>query len=143
MIVPSKGTDLSGLKEQLKGSKLVIPTHSAGLSACIAVDLFILNQPETVKIGYYKSKYIASGVSNDGLTPEGAELGGLILPCELFFNPKHKMLFFVLRSSVFDGKMRLFTDELVKFIKEHSLQQVLILSSTLNPIRKERETNRS
>ena len=38
--------------------------------------------------------------------------------------------------------MRDFQDELVAFIKDYKLSSVVILSSTMNPVRRERESNR-
>ena len=64
--------DLSGVK----GSTLVLPTTSAGMSANIAVDLFILNGGCT-KLGYIKSDYLSPSVQNDTLTVLGSPTGQL------------------------------------------------------------------
>jgi len=72
--------------------------------------LFILNE-NLPKIGYFKSKYISPGVSNDGLSVNDNE-GKLICPCELFYSAEKKMTLFVLRSGICAGKMRLFGEEL-------------------------------
>ena len=63
--VPVFGTthDLSAVK----GSTLVLPSTSAGLSANIAADLFILNEKVT-KLGYFKSSMISPMVQNDVMT---------------------------------------------------------------------------
>lgn len=60
----------------------MIPCSSAGLSPFIGLDLFILNE-SVEKIGYYKSEYVAAGLSNDGLSLNEGE-GKLILPAELY-----------------------------------------------------------
>lgn len=65
MFVPVNGS--TGPKPEFSGSTLVIPCHSAGMSPFIGLDLFILNEGMQ-KAGYYKSDYIAPGVSNDGLS---------------------------------------------------------------------------
>lgn len=81
MFVPLHG---STIVPDFKGTTLVIPCHSAGLSSFIALDLYILNEGMT-KVGYYKSNNIAPGVSNDGLSVAGEE-GSLILPCEVYYS---------------------------------------------------------
>jgi hypothetical protein len=65
MFVPVHGS--TGVKPDFNGSTLVLPCHSAGMSPFIGLDLFILNEGMQ-KAGYYKSDYIAPGVSNDGLS---------------------------------------------------------------------------
>jgi len=64
------GFDIS----KMKGTTLVMPTLSAGMSANIGVELYILNEGMT-KAGYLKSEYIAPAVTNDHLTVEGAPPG--------------------------------------------------------------------
>lgn len=54
------------------GHTLVIPCHAAGMSAFIGLDMYILNEG-MVKAGYFKSQYIANGISNDGLSVAGTE----------------------------------------------------------------------
>jgi predicted ATP-grasp superfamily ATP-dependent carboligase len=51
---------------QFKGSTLVLPTSSAGMTAMIAAELFISN--ESIKrVGFLLSEYIAPMVINDHL----------------------------------------------------------------------------
>lgn len=125
-----------------KSTTLVMPTHCVGLNAFIGVDLFILNEGAQ-KVGYFKSKAIAPGVSNDGLTLASDTPGQLICPCEIFYSETHKKTFFVMRSGVIGSRKRQFHDELVKFITDSGFSDVVILTSTLNPVRKERESNRN
>mmetsp|Transcript_39594 Transcript_39594/g.60563 ORF Transcript_39594/g.60563 Transcript_39594/m.60563 type:complete len:81 (+) Transcript_39594:18-260(+) len=63
--VPAHGTnhDLS----TVKGSTIVFPTLSAGMSPTIATDLFILNENATL-LGYIKSDYISPVVQTDALS---------------------------------------------------------------------------
>ena len=72
----------------------MIPCHSAGLSPFIGLDLFILNEG-MVKIGYYKSDYIAAGLSNDGLSVSDGE-GNLTLPAEVYHSASHKLTFLII-----------------------------------------------
>ncbi len=92
----------------------MIPCHSAGLSPFIGLDLFILNEGME-KIGYYKSEYIAAGVSNDGLSINEGE-GQLILPAEVYYSDAQKLTFLIIRSGVYSGKNRLFGKELLAFV---------------------------
>ena len=48
------GHDLSAVK----GTTLVIPVFSAGMSAMVACDLFIMNEQPT-KLGYIRSEFIS------------------------------------------------------------------------------------
>ena len=124
----------------LAGSTLVIPCHSAGMSPFIALDMYILNEGMQ-KIGYYKSEYIAAGLSNDGLSVNEGE-GALTLPAEVFFSAERKMTFLIIRSGVYGGKERLFGKELIEFIKKNGFSNIIILTSTLSPVSRERDTNR-
>lgn len=81
-----------------------MPTHCVGLSPFIGIDLYILNEGLT-KVGYYKSNYIALGVSNDGLSLTPDE-GKLILPVEIYHSAEKKLTLFVIRSTVLHGMMR-------------------------------------
>ena len=141
MLVPIHGSQAP--KPDFSGSTLVIPCHSAGMSPFIGLDLYILNEGMQ-KVGYYKSDYIAPGVSNDGLSLNQDE-GHLTLPAEVFVSGPtsgNKLTFLVLRSGVLSGQMRKFGDELVNFIKSNGFSNVVVLSSTMSPVQRERNTNR-
>lgn len=118
----------------------MIPCHSAGLSPFIGLDLFILNEGME-KVGYYKSDFIAAGLSNDGLSLSDGE-GNLILPAEVYHSANKKMTFLIIRSGVYSGKNRLFGKELVAFVTKHGFSQVVILTSTMSPVLRERDSNR-
>lgn len=118
----------------------MIPCHSAGLSPFIGLDLYILNEGMD-KVGYYKSDYIAMGLSNDGLSLNEGE-GNIILPAEVYHSSAKKLTFLIIRSGVYNGKNRLFGKELLAFVKKHGFSQVVILTSTLSPVLRERDTNR-
>ena len=93
------------------------------------------------KVGYFDSLYLGPGLSNDGLSVKEGE-GQLILPCEIYHSAEKKLTFFLLRGSVGAGKTRLFGEELVKFYRESGFSNVVVLTSTMSPIKRERETNR-
>ena len=140
MFVPVHGSTQAA---SFAGSTLVIPCHSAGMSPFIGLDLYILNEGMR-KAGYYHSDYIAPGVSNDGLSLKEDE-GQLTLPAEVFVTPEsapNKLTFIVLRSGVLSGQMRKFGDELIKFVKDNQFLSVVVLSSTMSPVQRERNTNR-
>lgn len=135
-----KPFDSSSPLPDFSGSSLVIPCHSAGLSPFIGLDLFILNEG-LEKLGYYKSDYIASGLSNDGLSLNDGE-GKIILPAEMYHSAAQKVTFLIIRSGVMSGKHRLFGEELKEFVKKNQFKQVIILSSSLSPVLRERDSNR-
>jgi len=113
------------------------------MSPFIGLDLYILNE-DMHKVGYYKSDYIAPGVSNDGLSLNPNE-GNLTLPAEIFVSAPgaaNKLTFLVLRSGILSGQMRKFGDELVSFINSNGFSNVVVLSSTMSPVQRERNTNR-
>jgi predicted ATP-grasp superfamily ATP-dependent carboligase len=66
--VPVHGSNFDVSK--FKGTQLVMPCMSAGMSSSIAVDYYIINENST-KAGYLNSDYISPSVQNDALTPEG------------------------------------------------------------------------
>jgi len=104
MFVPVFGSTTTTAKPEFSGSTLVIPCHSAGMSPFIGLDLYILNEGMQ-KAGYYKSDYIAPGVSNDGLSVV-ADQGVLTLPAEIFVSAPgsvNKLTFMVLRSGILSG----------------------------------------
>ena len=119
---------------------MIIPTHSVGLSAFIGLDLYIINEG-LVKLGYWKSNNVVPGLSNDGLSLNDNE-GSIIMPIEIYQSPDKKVTFFMMRASVAHGKMRKFGDELAKFIKDSQFVNTIILSSTMSPVKRERESNR-
>ena len=64
------------------------------------------------------------------------------MPCELYISGDAKYSFFVLRSSICSGMIRDFGDALVKIIKEKEIKSVTVLTSTMSPVKRERESNR-
>jgi len=138
MFVPAAGQPS---QPSFQGTTLVIPCHSAGLSAFIGMDLFILNEGLT-KLGYYKSPYIVPGVSNDGHSLSSEGEGTLIMPCEVWQHAGMKVTFLMFRSGWAEGKTRKFTDELSNWITASGFSNVVVLTSTINPVRRERESNR-
>jgi len=84
---------------------------------------------------------LSPGVSNDGLSVNDNE-GSLILPCEIYFSAEKKLTFFLMRSGASHGKSRLFGEELASFIKTNGFSNVILLSATLSPVKRERESNR-
>jgi predicted ATP-grasp superfamily ATP-dependent carboligase len=113
------------------------------MSPFIGLDLYILNEGMR-KVGYYHSEYIAPGVSNDGLSVE-PDQGTLTLPAEIYVSPEgaaNRLTFVVLRSGVLAGQMRKFGDELVAWVKASDFAGVVVLTSTMSPVQRERNTNR-
>lgn len=124
----------------LAGSTLVIPCVAAGMGPSIGLDLFILNEG-LVKLGYYKSEYIAPGLSNDGLSLVEGQ-GALTLPAEVYYSAERKVTALVVRSGVLGGRERAFGKELKQFVKSNGFSRVVIFSSTMSPVSRERDTNR-
>ena len=60
---PGSNVDLSAVK----GSALVLSSMSAGMSASIAQDLYILNE-KPQKLGYIKTEYMSPMVQNSILS---------------------------------------------------------------------------
>ena len=48
----------------------------------------------------------------------------------------------MLRGGVYSGKMRIFGDELVEFVKKSGFSNVVALTSTVSVVKRERESNR-
>lgn len=109
------------------------------MSPFIGLDLYILNEGMK-KVGYYKSDYISPGLSNDGLSL-GQEEGHLTLPAEVYHHNERKLTFLIIRSGV-RGGFKNFGTELTNWVKAQGFTNVVILSSTLSPVLRERDTNR-
>jgi len=63
------------------------------------------------------------------------------MPAEIWHSAQHKLTFLLVRSTV-KGGMRKFTDELIAFVKTVGFANVAILTATMSPIKRERESNR-
>ena len=109
------------------------------MSPFIGVDLFILNEGAK-KVGYFKSEHISPGLSNDGLSI-GPQEGHLTLPAEVYNHSGKKVTFLVIRSGI-RGGMRGFGEELTNWVKSSGFSSVVILTSTLSPVLRERDSNR-
>ena len=63
------------------------------------------------------------------------------MPVEFWLTADAKTTFMVVRTSV-NGSMRSFSEELVTFVQEQGFANVAIVTSTANPVSRERQTNR-
>jgi predicted ATP-grasp superfamily ATP-dependent carboligase len=72
---------------------------------------------------------------------EGGE-GKLTLPAEVYFSAERKLTALVIRSGPLGGRERAFGKELKQFVKSNGFARVVILSSTMSPVSRERDTNR-
>jgi len=137
--VPAFGTQST--PADFKGTTLVMPTVSAGGSPFLAVDLFVCNDAVT-KAGYLKSEYLAPLVQNDTLRLEGDAPGQIQMPVVLYTTADKRYTFLVCRTSVVSGQMRQFAGALGQFIAEAGFKGVTILTSTVSPVGRGRESNR-
>jgi predicted ATP-grasp superfamily ATP-dependent carboligase len=109
------------------------------MSPFIGLDLYILNEGMR-KVGYYKSEYISAGLSNDGLSV-GPDEGNLTLPAEVYHSSERKLTFLIIRSGV-RGSFKTFGTELTNWVTAQGFSNVVVLTSTLSPVLRERDTNR-
>ena len=84
---------------------------------------------------------IAPLVQMGTLAKEG-ETPTLQMPCELYLSKDRRYTFFVLRSGIVEGKMRAFGDALAEFVTASGFKAVTILTSTVSPVKRERDSNR-
>ena len=138
MFVPVHGTHFDS--NRFKNTTLVLPSHCAGLSAHIGMELFILNNAME-RVGFYKSDFLAAIVVNDNMTLAGQVMGQVSMPAEIWFSAEHNMTFLMIRSAPVGG-MRRFADELVAFIMSTEFARVVLLTATLSPVSRERDSNR-
>lgn len=112
------------------------------MTAMIAADLFIANEPVT-KVGYLVSEYISPMVTNDSQNPlADTAPGSLTLPCEVFMSNDNAYTFILLRSGICQGKMFPFGAVFTEFVEQNGFKNLVLLSSTLSPVKRERESNR-
>jgi hypothetical protein len=62
------------------------------------------------------------------------------MPVELWLSADATKTYMVVRSTASD--LRLFSDELVGFVKAHGFASVALLSSAFSPVKRERDSNR-
>lgn len=93
------------------------------------------------RVGFYKTDFLAPMVTNDILSLAGQPLGTIVMPAELWFSETHKMTFLMIRTGP-TGGMRKFADELVAFIMSTDFARVSLLTATLSPVSRERNSNR-
>lgn len=141
MFVPEFGTslDAQAVHSMFKDSTLIIPCTSVGLSPYIAMDLFALNDGAK-RVGFYDSEYINPTCPNDVLRLQGQAPGQISMPAEIWQSPDNKLTFLGIKSSV--SEMRPFCDEVIAFTKEYQFKEVMVLTSTVSPVRRGRESNR-
>jgi len=68
--------------------------------------------------------------------------GQLTMPNEVFISNDAKYTFIFLKSSIVTGKMHPFGKALTAFVEAQGFSQVVVLSSTGSPVKRERESNR-
>jgi predicted ATP-grasp superfamily ATP-dependent carboligase len=111
------------------------------MSPQIAIDLAILNDGMQ-RLGFYKSNYVAPIVINDTLTTVAGQSGQIQMPAEFWLTADGTKTMLVFRSSVTSGNMRRFSEEFTKFVTDMGFANVAILTATMNPVGRERQTNR-
>lgn len=132
MFIKSEDSDLS-----FEGHTLVIPSLSTGSAPVLGTDLYLLNN-DFKRAGYFYSKNIAHYAGADIFKSGSSEV---TLSCEIWTNAQKKQTFLVIRSGLIGGKTRKFIEELLAWKTEAKLGQIIILSSTYNPLRKLRASN--
>ena len=140
MFVPTFGEETKFDQSQFRGSTLVLPSQCVGLSSHIGMELFILNTGMQ-RVGFYKSDYIAPVVINDCMTLAGGQMGQVSMPAEVWYSQQYNMTFLMIRSGP-TGGMRKFADELVAFIMATDFAKVVLLTATMSPVLRERDSNR-
>ena len=128
---------LQGQTGNFAGHTLVIPCTAVGLSPHIAMDLYFLNEG-AVKIGYFDSLEIKPACSNDILTLQGEQPGKISMPAE--FWQAGKMTFLAVRTGVVN--LHNFCKEVVTFAQEKGFSNVVILTATISPVQRDRNSNR-
>eukprot|EP00347_Sterkiella_histriomuscorum_P006500 403352530 len=101
-----------------------------------------MNLVSVRKVGYFKSVNIAPAISNDGLNTSEQQQGTLVLPAEVYHSEERKLTILYVRSGVIEGCMRRYGDELTALVKREGFASGTILTSTLSPIHRERDSNR-
>ena len=104
------------------------------------MELFILNN-EMQRVGFYKTDYLSPVVMNDALTLSGGATGAISMPAEIWYSEERSLTFMMVRSGPVGG-MRKFADELVAFIMMTDFARVTLLTATMSPVSRERDSNR-
>ena len=137
MFVPVFGTQFDAAR--LRNTTLVLPSQCVGLSAHIGMELFALNT-NMQKVGYYKTDYLSNIIINDAVTLPSQASGQICMPAEVWYSEEKNMTFLMVRSGP-TGGMRKFADELVAFIMMTDFARVVLLTATMSPVSRERDSN--
>ena len=80
-------------------------------------------------------------VINDIMRLSNEGPGKMTMPCEIWQSPDNKTTLLVMRTGTESGKARHFADELVNFTVAQGFSNVVVLTSTISPVKRGRDTN--
>lgn len=127
-------------KVDFKGHSLIIPSpESHGEAATCGTDLTVINHGFE-HVGHFVSEHIIPLCGNDILSTT-EPTGKLVVPNEVYSHPEKKVTVFAFRSGVSKGRLQEFVDEIEKWFTDSGFENLIILTSTYNPVRKIRVSN--
>jgi len=100
---------------------------SVGNIGQLAADLLISTLAQTQKAGYLISSLVQPIVGHDAFVHNSHELS---LSCELYENPKLKLVICQQRAPLFKGKRNQFVNVLVNFVKSERFRETICLTSS-------------
>ena len=65
-----------------------------------------------------------------------------MMPAEVYHSEERKLALLYIRAHISEGCMRKYGDELTSFVRREGFQSVSILTASISPIRRDRESNR-
>jgi proteasome assembly chaperone 2 len=105
----------------------IVSCVSVGNIGQLATDLLISTLPQTKKAGYLISTLVQPIVGHDAFVHNSPDLS---LSCELYENPKFKLVICQQRAPLFKGKRNQFVNVLVDFIKNERFRETICLTSS-------------
>jgi proteasome assembly chaperone 2 len=105
----------------------IVSCVSVGNIGQLATDLLISTLPNTHKAGYLISTLVQPIVGHDAFVHNSSELS---LSCELYENPKLKLVICQQRAPLFKGKRNQFVNVLVDFVKAQQFKETVCLTSS-------------
>lgn len=119
----------------LKGYMLIFPSVSVGNAGQLAVDLLITKiKPQ--KCGLIWHSAILPMVGGD---PYSSSQAALTTSAELFYSEQWKLVICQIRSPIMQETSRDFVDKLMEWVKQNSVDSVVILSGIFDYTRNDKE----
>lgn len=129
--IPCNKTKVKDHSKEWNGYSLVVAAVSVGNVGQLAADL-IVSTLEMTNVGYIYDESILPVVGNNPYSAVSHSSCSLVTGCEVYECTEKQLVVVLQRTPFVKGKRSGFRKRLVKWIKEHNFNQVVILTSSFS-----------